>query len=665
MKFSPTLLAVSCLLAILGPAVARADDVILSFDTFEPPPVEAPQPVAAAPPPMVLDHHGEAIQPLPIPPGGGNPPMRYHSPQQLPAGVYRRGVAAALNQETTAAALLPPAPPVPDHHPLAVAAAVEPEPEPEQQTPEEPVDQIILSFDVAAPAPVHIAQAEPEPEVLPSPEIDPILSLFEQDSDSLVAIAVGSAEGTRTPAGTINPAYFGHTDPGNRAWNMGTFSYQHGANSPAEADRKQLNRLKSQTEVLKRRALSHGMNLTLEETLNGIDLANQSPLAAIGRVGYIERLAEAKANGYDGAKAIVVARTRSYINPNTNRWNAPGLGNTEASITRDQQRRADAVAAAIAAYRQRHGYPDPHRWTMVPDPDAPTITVAEDPVDTPEASDIVFQVWTDEGQADESQVAQVDESQTLEDPGEDMGTSQAQTDDLTPLAQERPPMVEPTNRPVAFARALATAIVGDPPAPRDPAQDTEPDAPLVTTDPVETEAAERRVDEATVPEEAAQVAPETNPAIADTNADTNTQESLEANSDQAVVGSQPPGDDTASTAKTDTTPGAQPDTAIYLPGVQPVEDNAEALSAEAEPVDDNLVTVPGLTLEDSEEDDRVETAPPDPRELASADLANLEDSEETEDSEEAEYNPQQDPSRDRDTDDEPDPEIEQPTEDER
>jgi hypothetical protein len=167
----------------------------------------------------------------------------------------------------------------------------------------------------------------------------------------LVARAVGSAEGTRTATGGFTAAYQGHTDPGNQAWNMGTFSYQHGATSAEDADRKQLKRLQSQTGVLERRALNRGMSLTLEETLNGIDLANQSPLASIGRVGYIERLAEVKTWGLEGTEAIVVARTRSYINPNTGRWNAPGLGNTEASITRDQRRRTDAIARALEAYR--------------------------------------------------------------------------------------------------------------------------------------------------------------------------------------------------------------------------------------------------------------------------------------------------------------------------
>jgi hypothetical protein len=50
---------------------------------------------------------------------------------------------------------------------------------------------------------------------------------------------------------------------------MGHFSYQHGAKTPKKADQKQLARLQNQGDVLRQRALKHGLNLTLEETLNG------------------------------------------------------------------------------------------------------------------------------------------------------------------------------------------------------------------------------------------------------------------------------------------------------------------------------------------------------------------------------------------------------------
>ncbi|HSM81880.1 MAG TPA: hypothetical protein VLS96_09345, partial [Nodosilinea sp.] len=389
MKPTPTLLAASALLAMLGPTAAQAEDSILTFELAPPQWADQQAEGAAAEaltaPPLATAPADAANAPLPIPAQAANPPMRYHSPQQLPAGVYRRGVAVALNDSTSATALLPPAPPLPTA--VLVAAAPPPEavsaPDPEPAAPE-PV--VALDFGMEPSAAVLAARAEL---AAPKPVADPLPRLFDGNSDSLVAWAVGSAEGTRTPNGAINPAYFGHTDPGNRVWNMGTFSYQHGAQTPAEADQKQLARLSNQGQVLRRRALKHGLNLTLEETLNGLDLANQSPLAAIGEVGYIERLAEAKAQGLEGSEAILVARTRSYINPKTGRWNAPGLGNTEPSIRRDQKRRADAVASAIAAYEAQNPQLQAQSWTLVPAPKAAA------PVEPPtEPVDGIFRVWT-------------------------------------------------------------------------------------------------------------------------------------------------------------------------------------------------------------------------------------------------------------------------------
>ncbi|MBD2232142.1 hypothetical protein [Phormidium tenue] len=385
MKLHPTLLAASALLALVSPTAVRADDGILSFELSQPqwagqPPIA--ETVAAAP---AID---VTSQPLPIPAQAANPPMRYHSPQQLPAGVYRRGVAVALNASTSATALLPPAPPLPEASVMVAVAPAPVVPEPEAERPKE-TPLLALDFGLEPSAAVVMAQAQlAEPNV----PTNPLPGLFEGHSDSLVAWAVGSAEGTRTPNGAINSAYFGHTDPGNRVWNMGTFSYQHGAKTPAEADQKQLARLQNQGDILRERALKHGLNLTLEETLNGLDLANQSPLAAIGRVGYIERLAEAKANGYEGSEAILVARTRSYINPNTGRWNAPGLGNTEPSIRRDQQRRAHAVALAIAAYEAQNPDLRAQTWVLTPAP-RPTSPVALD-IAAAEPVDEVLQMWT-------------------------------------------------------------------------------------------------------------------------------------------------------------------------------------------------------------------------------------------------------------------------------
>ena len=174
--------------------------------------------------------------------------------------------------------------------------------------------------------------------------------IFEDGSNSLVARTVGSAEGTRQSDGEHTQAYYGHVDPGNGVWNLGTFSYQHGAESPAAADEKQLKRLKQQGLELASQAIALGIDLSLEEKLNGIDLANQAPLAALDQGGYIERLAQAKRLQMKGTEAILWARTYAYIDPDTRQWNAPGLGNNVHSISQDQQRRISAIAQAMKAY---------------------------------------------------------------------------------------------------------------------------------------------------------------------------------------------------------------------------------------------------------------------------------------------------------------------------
>ncbi len=181
-----------------------------------------------------------------------------------------------------------------------------------------------------------------------TPSVGPASGIFNGGANSLVARAVGSAEGTRRPDGGKNPAYYGHQDPGNAKWNLGSFSYQHAARSPEDADQRQLSRLQTQDQMLQQKAASQGLKLTPEERMNGLDLANQAPLAALDRGGYIDRLKEARDRGLRGQAAILVARVNSYREPSTNLWDAPGLGNNEASIRHDQARRMDAVEDAMA-----------------------------------------------------------------------------------------------------------------------------------------------------------------------------------------------------------------------------------------------------------------------------------------------------------------------------
>lgn len=180
-------------------------------------------------------------------------------------------------------------------------------------------------------------------------------------SDELITRGVGHAEGTRTADGLKTRAYYGHSDPGNAVWNLGSFSFQHcreakyNCSTPEEADKWQLDRLKRQSAVLLEKAKRLKLKLSLEEMLNAIDLANQAPLAALDDGGFIERLAQAKALKKKGADAILWARAESYRNPRTQQLEAPGLGNTIANVRHDQNRRMAAIQRAMELYRQQKG----------------------------------------------------------------------------------------------------------------------------------------------------------------------------------------------------------------------------------------------------------------------------------------------------------------------
>ncbi|MBD2035206.1 hypothetical protein H6F76_09215 [Leptolyngbya sp. FACHB-321] len=241
-----------------------------------------------------------------------------------------------------------------------------------------------LSFD-----PPVVAKAATVPAPSPPPVAAPVAStstqadLFTGGSDSLVARTVGHAEGTRTPNGSKTRAYYGHSDPGNGVWNMGSFSYQHGADSPEAADEKQLRRLERQAEVIRQKADAHRLNLSLEEELNAIDLANQAPLAALDTPGYIEWLKKARDRGLTGSEAVLWARTQSYWNPRRNRWEAPGLGNTEDNISHDQNRRLTAIARALDVYQQQ--------TVARRKEEEPQIKVANKPPQEAIADQIIFQ----------------------------------------------------------------------------------------------------------------------------------------------------------------------------------------------------------------------------------------------------------------------------------
>jgi hypothetical protein len=260
---------------------------------------------------------------------------------------------AARSPAQPSIAALPPLP-IPAQPPTARAR-------PKPLPPPPPIAQLN-----ATPPPEISAERSPDRTVASIPE-----NWWKQGSDSPLAIALGAAEGTRRSDGGKNPAYYWHTDPGNGADNFGTFSYQ--LLLPAEkapvvaartteekrrvsadlglpdlSDRRQLIRLKKFHDRLQQQASEKGIGLNQAELIGGLDLANQAPLAALNSMGYIDRLIEMKKLVRNPDEQILEARVWAYWHPQRQKWDAPGLGNTYASIRHDQKRRQAAIVQAMA-----------------------------------------------------------------------------------------------------------------------------------------------------------------------------------------------------------------------------------------------------------------------------------------------------------------------------
>lgn len=138
------------------------------------------------------------------------------------------------------------------------------------------------------------------------------------------AIVIGNAEGTRLPDGGRTAAYGGHRDPGNAARNQGSFSYQHAAASPADADRRQLQALQRQLPAYEAAARQAGLDPAHPRLASAwLDLYNQSPSAARRFLGQLDSL---RGQPLD-AHHLTQLRFRSFVDAATGqRFELPGGG---------------------------------------------------------------------------------------------------------------------------------------------------------------------------------------------------------------------------------------------------------------------------------------------------------------------------------------------------
>ena len=165
-------------------------------------------------------------------------------------------------------------------------------------------------------------------------------------SDDDLVCSIGAAEGTRDENCDPTAAYDGHTDPGNGAHNQGSFSYQHGADSPEEADNRQLARLRLAEKGLQAKAQAKfGKPLSKPAIAAALDLWNQAPAAGEDFVNHLP-------SATPSASQIIEARDLSYVNPDTGRLDAPGLGNDPGKVRADQTRRTGEVLHQLERNQQ-------------------------------------------------------------------------------------------------------------------------------------------------------------------------------------------------------------------------------------------------------------------------------------------------------------------------
>ena len=154
-------------------------------------------------------------------------------------------------------------------------------------------------------------------------------------------VAIGIAEGTRTPSGGNTKAYYGHADIGDGNWNRGTVSGGRNGGTPQQVDRQWMGTLTSVATtvapVLQRLGLppnSQGWNRVM---FNILDLRVQSVPAAVQT--FISKLPQVMKQGLT-IEAIAKARADSFFNPRTGDLEASGFENNYSRLFADQRSRA-------------------------------------------------------------------------------------------------------------------------------------------------------------------------------------------------------------------------------------------------------------------------------------------------------------------------------------
>lgn len=178
--------------------------------------------------------------------------------------------------------------------------------------------------------------------------IDPA-KFREGGTHSLAAIVIGTSEGNRTAKGGFNKSFNGHTDPGNGAHNIGSFSAQGNfsklaGGDPRKADELVLKDLAAKTPAYEAAAKQAGLdpkNSLLMATY--YDLVVQSPATAQAFLKELPALAKKGVTPQN----IVEARVHAFDNNGkTGGWHTAA---NHHKVAPDALRRTNALVSALKA----------------------------------------------------------------------------------------------------------------------------------------------------------------------------------------------------------------------------------------------------------------------------------------------------------------------------
>jgi tape measure domain-containing protein len=186
-------------------------------------------------------------------------------------------------------------------------------------------------------------------------------ALFNGGSNSIAAKVIGMSEGNRTASGGFTKSASGHTDPGNDAANIGSFSAQGRLNkgSVEASDRAVIEEdLKPSLSKLQAAATAAGVQVTPKLMMNFLDMVVQSPAAAMGwndssgkGKGFLGNISQLKGRENDDA-AINEVRTEAYRS-NTGKLETSFSG--KARLSEDQYRRMKELNQGLSIYGGKLG----------------------------------------------------------------------------------------------------------------------------------------------------------------------------------------------------------------------------------------------------------------------------------------------------------------------